>query len=53
MRSEDGLRGVVNATRPSALPNANHLLVGHDILHDHLFVFLADGLPQLLLVLVD
>lgn len=31
----------------------HQLLVGHDIFHDHFFVFFSDRLPQLVLILVD
>ncbi len=32
---------------------SGHLLVRHDVLHDHVFVFFADRMIELLLVVAD
>ena len=48
LRTEEHLASVVRG-----LLAADHLLVGYDVFHDEIFVFLFDGLVQFLLVLAD
>lgn len=43
---------VYSRTGPACL-DIDHLLVRHDILHNHVFVFFADSLAQFLLIFVD